>query len=125
VAVGPIENMHVNEEAPVRSEELTYDRADEEPDDDDYDEVANEHGIEDGNVHGHNGDGNDRVEGGGTGTTVGGNNDAVSVGSANGGSSNVPQEQRTEEAPNEGVDFEDIPPPSNTNANSQVPDVAI
>jgi hypothetical protein len=40
--VGPIENMHVNEEAHVRSEEPTYDRADEEPDDDDYDEVAND-----------------------------------------------------------------------------------
>jgi hypothetical protein len=124
-AVGPIENMHVNEEAPVRSEEPTYDWANEEPDDDDYDEVANEHGIEDENAHGRNGNGNDRGEGGGTGAAVGGNNDAASVGSADGGSSNVPQEQRTEEAPNQEVEIEDIPPPSNTNANSQVPDVAI
>jgi hypothetical protein len=99
-AVGPIGNMHVNEETPVRSEELAYDQADEEPDDDDYDEVANEHGTEDGNAHGRNGDGNDRGEGGGIGAAVGGNNDAASVGSADGGSSNVPQEQRTEEAPN-------------------------
>jgi hypothetical protein len=95
-AVGPIGNMHVNEETPGCSEELAYDRVDEEADDDDYDEVANEHGIEDGNAHG-----------------------------CYGGSSNVPQELRTEEAPNQGVQIEDIPPPSNTNANSQVPDVAI
>jgi hypothetical protein len=123
--VGPIGNMHVNEEAPVRSEEPAYDRADEKSNDDDYDEVANERGIEDGNVHGRNGDGNDRGEGGGTGAAVGGNNDAASVGSADGGSSNVPQEQRNKEAPNRGVEIEDIPPPSNTNANSQVPDVTI
>jgi hypothetical protein len=70
--------MHVNEETPVRSESLAYDRADEEADDDDYDEVANEHGIEDGNAHDHNGDGNDRGEGGGIGAVVGGNNDAAS-----------------------------------------------
>jgi hypothetical protein len=117
-AVGPIRNMHVNEEALVRSEEPTYDWADEEPDDDDYDEVANEHGTEDGNTHGHNGDGNDRGEGGGTGVAAGGNNDAAFVGSADGGSSNIPQEEWTEEAPNQGVEIEDIPPPSNTNANS-------
>jgi hypothetical protein len=89
-AVEPIGNMHVNEEALVRSEERAYDRADEEPDDDDYDEVANEHGIEDGNAHGRNGDGNDRGEGGGTRIAIGSNNDAASVGSADGGSSNVP-----------------------------------
>jgi hypothetical protein len=123
--VEPIGNMHVNEEIPVRSEELAYDRADEEADDDDYDEVANEHGTKDGNVHDHNGDGNDPGEGGGIGTAVGGNNDAASVGSADGGSSNVLQELRTEEAPNQGVQIEDILPSSNTNANSQVPDVAI
>jgi hypothetical protein len=90
VAVEPIGSMHVNEETLVRSEELAYDRADEEADDDDYDEVANEHGTEDGNAHDHNGNGNDRGEGGGIGAAVGGNNDAASVGSADGGSSNVP-----------------------------------
>ena len=89
VAVGPIGNMHVNEKAPVYSEELAYDWADKEPNDDDYDEVANEHGTEDGNAHGRNGDGNDRGEGGGIGAVVGGNNDAASVGSADGRSSNV------------------------------------
>jgi hypothetical protein len=124
-AVGPIENMHVNGETHVRSEELAYDQADEEADHDDYDEVANEHGTEDGNAHGCNGDGNDHGEGGGIGAPVGGNNDAASVGSADGGSSNVPQELRTEEAPNQGVQIKDILPPSNTNANSQVPNVAI
>jgi hypothetical protein len=124
-AVGPIGNMHVNEETHVRSEELAYDRANEEADDDDYDEVANEHGTKDRNAHGRNGDGNDRGEGGGIGAAVGSNNDAASVGSADGGSSNVPHELRTEEAPNQGVQIEDIPPPSNTNANFQVPDVAI
>ena len=60
--VGPIGNMHVNEEAPVRSDDLAYDWANEEPNDDDYDEVTNEHGIEDGNTHGRNGDGNDAVK---------------------------------------------------------------
>jgi hypothetical protein len=124
-AVEPIGNMHVNEETLVRSESLASDRADEEADDDDYDEIANEHGIEDGNAHDHNGDGNDRGEGGGIGAAIGGNNDVAFVGSADGGSSNVPQELRTEEAPNQGVQIEDIPPPSNMNANSQVPDVAI
>jgi hypothetical protein len=88
--VGPIGNMHINEEAPVCSEEHAYDRADEVPDDDDYDEVANEHGTEDGNVHGRNGDGNDHGEGGGIGVAVGSNNDAASVGNMDGGSSNVP-----------------------------------
>jgi hypothetical protein len=101
--VGPIGNMHVNEEAPICSEERAYDQADEEPDDDSYDEVANEHGIEDGNVHGRNCDDNDCGEGGGTGTVVGGKNDATSIGSADGGSSNVPQGQRTEEVRNQGV----------------------
>jgi hypothetical protein len=123
--MGPIGNMHVNEETPIRSKELAYDQADEEGDDDDYDEVANEHGTEDGNAHGRNGDGNDHGERGGIGATVGGNNDAAFVGSADGGSSNVPQELRTEKAPNQGVLIEGIPPPSNTNANSQVPNVAI
>jgi hypothetical protein len=75
-AVEPIGNMHVNEEAPICSEEPAYDRADEEPDDDEYDEVANEHGTEDGIAHGRNSDGNDHSEGGGIGTVVGGNNDA-------------------------------------------------
>jgi hypothetical protein len=102
-AVGPIGNMHVNEETPVRSEELAYDRADEETDDDDYDEVANEHGIEDGNAHGRNGDGNDRCKGGGIGTAVGGNNDVASIGSADSGSSNVPHKLQTKEAPNQGI----------------------
>ena len=51
-AMGPIRNMHVNEEALVCSEKLAYDRADEELGDDDYDEVVIEHGIEDGNMHG-------------------------------------------------------------------------
>ena len=44
-AVEPIGNMHVNEEALVHSKELAYDQTDEELDDDDYDEVANEHGT--------------------------------------------------------------------------------
>jgi hypothetical protein len=44
--------------------------------------LLNEHGTKDGNAHGHNGDVNDRGEGGGIGAAVGGNNDAASVGSA-------------------------------------------
>jgi hypothetical protein len=124
-AVGPIGNMHVNKDALVRSEERAYDRGDEEPDDDDYDEVANEHGTENGNTHGSNGDGNDRGEGGSTSVAVGGNNDAASVGSEDGGSNNVPQEERTEEAPNQGVEIQDNPLPSITNINYQVPNVVI
>ena len=54
------------------------------------DEVVNEHGTEDGNVHGHNGDGNDRGKGGGIGIAIGGNNDATFVDSTYGESSNVP-----------------------------------
>jgi hypothetical protein len=73
--------MHVNEDAPVRSAERVYDRVDEEPDDVDYDEVANEYGEENENELGRNGDGKDRGEGGATGATVGGNNDTTSVGS--------------------------------------------
>jgi hypothetical protein len=42
--VGPIGNMHVDEEAPIGFAKLIYDQADEELDDDNYDEVANEHG---------------------------------------------------------------------------------
>jgi hypothetical protein len=118
VAVGPIRNMHVNEEALVHSEERAYDRANEEPDDDNYAEVANEHGTENGNAQGRNGDGNDCGEGGGTGTTVSGNNDAASIGNGDGGSNNVPPEGRTEEAPNQGVEIQDNPPPSYTNVNS-------
>ena len=117
--------MHVNEKAPVRSKELVYDQADEGADDNNYNEVANEHGTEDGNAHGRNGDGNDCGKGGGIGTAVGGNNDAASVSSADGGSNNISQEQQTEEAPNQGVQIEDIPPSSNTNANSQVSNIAI
>jgi hypothetical protein len=89
-AMGPIGNMHVNEDAPVRSKECAYDRVNEEPNDDDCDEVANEHGTENGNAHGRNGDGNDRGEGGVTSAAFGGNNDAASIGSGDGGSSNVP-----------------------------------
>jgi hypothetical protein len=88
--MGPIGNMHVNEDAPVRSIKRAYDRADEESNDDDYDEVANQYGTKNGNTHGHNGDGNDRGKDGATGTAVGGNNDAASVGSGDGGSYNVP-----------------------------------
>jgi hypothetical protein len=90
MAMGSIENMHVNEDAPVSSTECAYNGSDEEPDDDDYDEVVNEHGEENGNAHGHNGDGNNRGEGGATGTTVGGNNDAAFIASGDGRSSNVP-----------------------------------
>jgi hypothetical protein len=82
--------MHVNGDAPICSVERTYDQADEKPNDDDYDVVVNEHGTENKNAHGRNSDGNDRGEGGGIGTVVGGNNDATSVGSGDGGSSNVP-----------------------------------
>jgi hypothetical protein len=125
MAVRSIENIHVNEDAPVCSIECTYDRADEEPDNDDYDEVANEYGEENGNAHGRNGDGNDLGEGAATGAAVSGNNDAAFVGSGDGKSSNVPQEEQTEEAPNQRKEIQDNPPPSDMNVNSQVPNVVI
>jgi hypothetical protein len=90
VAVGSIRNMHVDEDAPVRSTERAYDRADEEPDDYNYDEVDNEHGEGNGSTHGRNGDSNDHGEGGATSNAVSGNTDATSVGSGDGGPSNVP-----------------------------------
>ena len=88
--MGPIENMHLNEDAPVCFIKRAYDRADEEPHDDDYDEVANQYGTKNGNTHCHNGDGNDLGKGGAIGTIVGGNNDVASIGSGDGGSYNVP-----------------------------------
>jgi hypothetical protein len=122
-AVGPIRNMHVDEDAPVCSVDCAYDRADEESDDDDYDKVANEHSEENGNAHGQNGNGNNCGEGGATGAAVSCNNDAASVASGDGGSSNVLQEGRTEEAPNQGVEIQDNP--LDVNVNSQVPNVVI
>jgi hypothetical protein len=110
--------MHVDEDAHVRSAERAYDRAEEVADDDNYDEVANEYSEENENAHGHNGDGNDRGKGGAIGAAASGNNDAASVGSGNGGSSNIPQEERIEETPNQGVEIQDNPPPSNMNINS-------
>ena len=82
--------MHVNGDAPIRYVERTYDQVDEKSNDDDYDVVANEHGTENKNTHGHNGNGNDHSEGGGTSAIVGGNNDTTSIGSGDGRSSNVP-----------------------------------
>jgi hypothetical protein len=90
--VGPIGNMHIDEDAPLRFAKHAYDRANEEPDDDNYYDVANEYGEENGNTHGRNGDGNDRTKGGAIGGAVGGNNDIAFVSSGDGGSSNIPQE---------------------------------
>jgi hypothetical protein len=44
--VGSIGNMYVNEDSPVGSGEHGYDQADEEPNDDNYNDVANDHGKE-------------------------------------------------------------------------------
>ena len=85
--------MHVNEDALACSIECAYDRADEKPNNDDYDEVANEYDDENKNTHGRNGDGNDLGEGGATSIAVGGNNDAATVGSRDGGSNNIPEEE--------------------------------
>jgi hypothetical protein len=117
-AVEPIGNIHVNEETPVRSESLAYDRADEEADDDDYNEVANEHGTEDGNAHDYNGDGNDRSE------VVVLELQLVAT------MMQPPLAVRMVDPvmfPRnyEPKKLQDIPPPSNMNANSQVLDVAI
>jgi hypothetical protein len=83
--VRPIENMHIHEDAPVRSTERAYDRTYEELDDDDYDEVANEHGEENKNTHGCNGHSDNPIEGGACGNIVGDNTDAAFVGSGDGG----------------------------------------
>jgi hypothetical protein len=117
--------MGINEDTPVGSIEHGYDQEDEEPDDNNYNEVENEHGMENGNAHGHNSDSNDHGEGGLNATTVGGNTNAVSIGNEDGGSSNAPQEQSTKEAPNQDVEIQENPPPFDTNVNSQVPNVDI
>jgi hypothetical protein len=117
--------MHVNEDALLGFAERGYDLTDEEPDDDNNDEVANEHGEENGNVHGRNSNSNDRGEGGASGTVVGGNTNAASVGSGDGGPNNVPQEKQIDEAPNHGVEIQNNQHPSIMNVNSQVPNVVI
>ena len=124
-AMGSITSMHVDEDALIRYVECAYNGSDEEPEDDDYNEVVNEHGEENRNAHGCNGDGNNRGEGGITSTTVGGNNDVASIASGDGGSSNVFQEEQTKEAPNQGVEIQDKPPPSGMNVNSEVSNVVI
>jgi hypothetical protein len=73
-------------------EEHGYNRTDEEPNDEDYNNVDNDHGKKKGNEGGDNGDSNDHGEGRASGTMVGGNTNAASIGIGNGGSSNACQE---------------------------------
>jgi hypothetical protein len=129
-AVGSIGNMHVNEDAVVGSVEHGYDLANEELDDDDYNDVANDHGEENENKCGCTGDSNDRGEDGTTGTMVSGSSDAAPIGNRDGGTSNASEEEPTEEEPteedpNQGVEIQDNPPPFDTNVNSQVPNIVI
>jgi hypothetical protein len=72
-----------------------------------------------------NGDSNDCGEGATSGTMVGGNNDATSIGNGNGRPSNAPKEEPTKEGPNQGVEIQDNPPLFDKNVNSQVPNVVI
>jgi hypothetical protein len=96
-AMGPIGNVHVNEDAPIGFAQHGYNQADEEPNDDNYNEVANEHGEENGNTHGHNGDSNDCGLGGASGIVVGSNIDTTSIGNGDGGPNNAPKEEPTKE----------------------------
>ena len=125
VAMGSIGNMHVDEDVPVHSTKCAYDRANEESDDYNYDEIDNEHGEGDGNTYSCNGDSNDCGEGGATGNAVSSNSDATSIGSGDGGPSNVPQEETPEEAPNQGIEIQNNSPPLDMNVNSQVPNVVV
>jgi hypothetical protein len=120
-----IGNMYVNEDSPVGSGEHGYDQADEEPNDDNYNDVANDHGKENGNERGYNGDSNDHEEGGATGTMVHDNNDAIPIGNGDGRTSNAPEEEPTEEVSNQGIEIQDNPPPFDRNVNSQVPNTVI
>ena len=81
--------------------------------------------MQNGNSHGSNSDGNDCVKGGATGTAIGSNNDTASIGSGDGGSSNVPYEEQSKEAPNQGIEIQNNPFLSDTNVNSQVPNAVI
>ena len=125
VAVGSIGNMHVNEEATVGFIEHGYDLANEELDDDDYNDATNDHGEENENKCGRNGDSNDHGEGGATSTMVSGSNDATPIGNRDGGTSNASKEEPTEEDPNHGIEIQDNPLPFDTNVNSQVPNIVI
>jgi hypothetical protein len=111
--MGPIANMHVDKDAPVRFVEHDNDRVEEE-----LDEVANELGEE-------NGDGNDRGEGGATSAADGGNNDADSFPVGMVDPVMFPKNFCTKEAPNQGVEIQDNPPSSYMNINSRVPNFVI
>jgi hypothetical protein len=97
--------MHINEDALVGSAKHGYNRTNEELDDDDYNDVANDHGKENGNKCGHNGDSNDHGEGGATSTVVSGNDDAASIGNGDGGTTNASEEEPTEEGSNQRVEI--------------------
>jgi hypothetical protein len=125
MAMEPIGNMHVNEDVPVGSKEHGYDQADRKLNDDNYNDVADDHGKENGNELGRNGDSNDSGEGGDSGTMIDGNIDATSIGNGDGGSNNTPQEEPTKEGFNQGIEIQDNLPPFDKNVNSQVPNAII
>jgi hypothetical protein len=105
VAMRPIGNMHINEDKYFGFGKHGYNRADEIPNDDYYNDVDNDHGKENGNKGGCNNDSNNRGEGGASGTMVGGNNDATSIGNGDGEPSNTSQEEPIEEGPNQAVEL--------------------
>ena len=83
--MGPIGNMHVNDDTFVGFGEHGYNRANEEPNDNYYNDVSKDHGEENRNDHGCNNNSNNRGEGGASGIAVGGNTDATSVDNGDGG----------------------------------------
>jgi hypothetical protein len=119
--MGPIGNMHVNDDTPVGFGEHGYNRANEEPNVNYYNDVSKDHGEENRNDRGCNNNSNNRGEGGASSTMVSGNNDVAYIGYGDGGPSNAPQEEPTEEGSNQGVELQDNPPPIERNVNSQVP----
>ena len=87
--MGSIENMHVYEDQHVGSENMVYNQADEEPTDQEYNDVDNDHSKENGNKGGHNGDSKDYGKSGSTGTMIGGRSGAASISNGDGKPSNA------------------------------------
>jgi hypothetical protein len=110
--------MHVNEGKYFDFGKHGYDWTNEEPNDNDYNDVANNHGKENGNEGGHN---NNRGEGGVSSTVVGSNNDAAFIGNGDSQPSNVFQEEPTKKGSNQRIELQDNPPPVDKNTNFEAP----
>jgi hypothetical protein len=73
----------------IRGTSLIGTRVDKEPNDENYNDIENDHGEENGNKGSCNSDSNDHGEGDASSTVVGCNNDAASIGDGHGGPINA------------------------------------